>query len=320
MPKISVIIPVYGVEKYIERCSRSLFEQTLDDIEYIFINDCTPDKSIDILASLLKEYPHRRKAVKIIEMNHNSGQAAVRNKGIELATGDYVIHCDSDDYVNVDMYRTMWEKALDTSADIVICGANEYYPDGTHLRHKHSVDDIDLLTYILSSPWGGTLWNKLVKREIVQDTSIIMPNDNFWEDLALTVQYSLRCKKWAHISQELYNYCRREDSIIGSSNSANNTKRDHTIQASQNYDIVVKAIKQSGKESQYKQLTIRRQLFIKNQLLPLMPFKGCTSLWRSLCHKSNWQILFSPYISNKEKAAFLITYFGLYSLLARFKF
>ena len=62
MPKVSIIIPVYGVEKYIERCSRSLFEQTLDDLEYLFIDDCTPDKSIDVLKNILEEYPNRKKS------------------------------------------------------------------------------------------------------------------------------------------------------------------------------------------------------------------------------------------------------------------
>ena len=81
MPKVSVIIPVYGVEKYIERCARSLFEQTLDDIEYLFIDDCTPDKSVDILKHVLEEYPQRKSQVVIHRMEKNSGQAAVRKWG-----------------------------------------------------------------------------------------------------------------------------------------------------------------------------------------------------------------------------------------------
>ena len=81
MPKVSVIVPVYGVEKYMERCARSLFEQTLDDIEYLFIDDCTPDRSIEILQQVLEEYPHRKPQVTIHRMEQNSGQAAVRKWG-----------------------------------------------------------------------------------------------------------------------------------------------------------------------------------------------------------------------------------------------
>ena len=121
MPKVSVIVPVYGVEKYIDRCARSLFEQTLDDIEYLFIDDCTPDRSIDILQQVLDEYPQRKPQVVIHRMEKNSGQAAVRKWGMQNATGEYVIHCDSDDWVDTDMYRAMYEKAKEEEADVVVC-------------------------------------------------------------------------------------------------------------------------------------------------------------------------------------------------------
>ena len=107
MPKVSVIIPVYGVEKYIERCARSLFEQTLDDIEYLFIDDCTPDRSVEILKQVLDEYPHRKNQVIIHRMEKNSGQAAVRKWGMLNVAGEYVIHCDSDDWVDIYMYEAM---------------------------------------------------------------------------------------------------------------------------------------------------------------------------------------------------------------------
>ena len=121
MPKVSIIIPVYGVEKYIERCSRSLFEQTLDDLEYLFIDDCTPDKSIDVLKNILEEYPNRKNQVVIHRMDQNSGQAIVRRWGMLNATGKYVTHCDSDDWIDVRMYEAMYNKAITNNADVVVC-------------------------------------------------------------------------------------------------------------------------------------------------------------------------------------------------------
>ena len=94
MPKVSVIIPVYGVEKYIERCARSLFEQTLNDIEFIFVNDYTPDNSIDILKNTLSKYPNRKYQVRIINQPRNMGAAQARKNGILAATGEFVIQCD----------------------------------------------------------------------------------------------------------------------------------------------------------------------------------------------------------------------------------
>ena len=103
-PKVSVVIPVYGVEKYIERCARSLFEQTMQEgIEYIFVDDCSPDRSIEILEKVLKEYPHREPQVKIIQHSKNQGIFYTRNTGVENATGEYIIHCDSDDWVEPDI-------------------------------------------------------------------------------------------------------------------------------------------------------------------------------------------------------------------------
>ena len=102
--KISVIVPIYNVRLYIERCVRSLMEQTLENIEFIFVNDCTPDDSMDILHHVLKEYPKRRKQIKIIEHETNRGISAVRNTGLKNATGQYIIYCDSDDWVEKNMY------------------------------------------------------------------------------------------------------------------------------------------------------------------------------------------------------------------------
>lgn len=91
MPKVSIIILVYNIEKYIEKCARSLFQQTLDDLEYIFVNDCTPDNSINVIQDVLKDYPSRKNQVKIVNLEINSGQAAARKRGVLEATGEFVI-------------------------------------------------------------------------------------------------------------------------------------------------------------------------------------------------------------------------------------
>lgn len=103
-PKVTIIIAVYNCEKYLNTCARSLFEQTLDGIEYIFVNDATPDDSIIILNSIIEEYPTRKPFVKIINMDKNGGVSKARRIGVENATGEYVIHADSDDWVDRDMY------------------------------------------------------------------------------------------------------------------------------------------------------------------------------------------------------------------------
>lgn len=100
MIKLSVIIPFYGVEKYIARCTESLMRQTMqDDIEFIFINDTTIDDSLDILKKVLSEYPERKEQVSILHHEKNKGLPAARNTGFAAARGKYIYHCDSDDYL-----------------------------------------------------------------------------------------------------------------------------------------------------------------------------------------------------------------------------
>ena len=141
--KVSVVIPVYGVEKYIERCVRTLFGQTLDDMEFIFVNDCTPDCSIDLLCSVLEEFPQRKEQVRIINQPHNMGAAKAREVGIKAATGEYIIHCDSDDWVERDAYRKMYDCAKRHDYDIVIADYCEH--DGNRiLRTVHQDINVKL--------------------------------------------------------------------------------------------------------------------------------------------------------------------------------
>lgn len=206
MPKVSIIIPVYGVEKYIERCARSLFEQTLDDIEYLFIDDCTPDKSVEILKRVLEEYPHRKSQVVIHRMEQNSGQAKVREWGMRNATGEYVIHCDSDDWVDVHMYEKMYKKSVSADYDIVVC--DYYESDGiSHVRKNEYISDKveETMSSILLKKTHSVLWNKLVKKSIYNN-EIIYPIANNAEDYALLVQLAYNSKSFGYVNEPLYFY------------------------------------------------------------------------------------------------------------------
>ena len=218
MPKVSVIVPVYGVEKYIERCAVSLFEQTLDDIEYIFIDDCTPDRSMEILYSVIEKYQHRllkeKKVVKIERMPSNSGLPTVRKKGLQLFTGDYVIHCDSDDWVHTNMYREMYEKAIQEDADMVVCNYQEtngadYNKDCcAHLQTDWDSYFDDLLH--LNVTWA--IWNKLIKSNHTKSITEY-PSGNMGEDMAYVLQMMSTIKKISFIDKSMYYYFVNPNSI-----------------------------------------------------------------------------------------------------------
>lgn len=218
MSKVSIIIPVYRAENFIEKCARSLFEQTLNDLEYIFIDDCTPDKSIEKLKALMCEYDQRltneKKIVRIIRMPSNQGSFAVRKKGIELSTGDYIIHCDSDDWVDKDMYRAMYERAVSTNADIVIC--DYISTDGVQFYERYSgvLSDSsnDILLQMLQAKISWSTCNKLISNKLYKN-NIIYPQNSNGEDLVLISQLMYYAKKIIYLPKPFYFYFKNPESI-----------------------------------------------------------------------------------------------------------
>lgn len=106
-PKLSVIVPMWSVEKYIAKCARSLFESTLDDMEFVFVDDCTPDKSVEVLQGVIEEYPKRKSQTIIVRHEVNKGLPQARKTGVAAAHGEFITHCDSDDWVAPEMYEKM---------------------------------------------------------------------------------------------------------------------------------------------------------------------------------------------------------------------
>ena len=117
--KVSILVPVYGVEKYIGQCAETLFGQTYDDIEYVFVDDCTPDNSIQVLRQVLSAYPQRTKQVSIIRHDHNRGLGAARKTAFEASSGEFVMNVDSDDYLAPDAVEKLVARQQQTGADLV---------------------------------------------------------------------------------------------------------------------------------------------------------------------------------------------------------
>lgn len=176
MPKVSVIIPIYGVEKFIERCARSLMEQTLHDVEYIFVNDATPDNSMEVLTSVIADYPDKKDCIKILNHEENKGLPAARNTGLAVATGEYVFHCDSDDFVEKNMLEELYNKARKTNADIVWCDwfltfeTNERY-----MKQPFYATSMEALKAMLGGAMKYNVWNKLARRSLYVENGVLFP-------------------------------------------------------------------------------------------------------------------------------------------------
>lgn len=217
--KVSILVPVYGVEKYIERCARSLFEQSYYNIEYIFVNDCTKDKSIEILTDVLDEYPHRKAQVKIIHHKRNRGLSAARNTAVANMTGDYLWHIDSDDYVAVDAVEELVREIKKTNADVVIFGYNSVYANKTISNTIEPYNNIN--TYIkllLLNSIAASMWNKFYRTSFYKEIGIMsIEGIGQGEDYAVVPRILYSTSKITWFNKSLYFY-----NLVNQSSYSNN--------------------------------------------------------------------------------------------------
>ncbi len=222
MCKVSVIIPVYKASMFIERCVRSLFEQTLDSIEFIFVDDKTPDDSIDIVRRVLLEYPDRQNQVKFIEMQVNSKQAAARLAGLAVAKGEYIIHCDPDDWVDLDFYRQLYVCAVSGGHDLVTADIVYHFPDNK-LKRDIIADFDKPMELLKADSFFLSLCNQLLNAELIRRHSLdFYPGVNFMEDFGFNARAYFFVKSVGHVHDVFYHYNKtNEDSITQRLNSDN---------------------------------------------------------------------------------------------------
>ena len=173
-PLVSILVPIYGVEQYIEHCAVCLFEQTYSNIEYIFIDDCTQDNSIGILLNIILHYPSREQNIKIIHHEKNKGLAGARNTAVAAASGDFVLHVDSDDYIEKNCVELLVAKQMETSADIVssgiMChkGVKEFqWMTPNDSSHDYSLKLIKRIVPV-------NIWGRLIRRRLYTDNNLYL--------------------------------------------------------------------------------------------------------------------------------------------------
>lgn len=208
-PLVSILIPIYNVEKYIKRCTISLMEQSYPNIEYVFVNDCTPDNSIDILNETIKCYP-QRKNIKIINHDKNKGLAASRNTGLRYSTGIWISFVDSDDYLETNAIENLIRTAQDEQSDIVV-GTFQYITNSGKEIFKRPKKVYTKIEYIQSLlRWNETdltLWGKIIKKELFLNNNISsLEGYNFGEDFAITPRITYYANKISFLNEVVYNY------------------------------------------------------------------------------------------------------------------
>ena len=323
-PKISFCVPVYNVEKYIEQCARTLFEQTLDDIEIIFVDDCTPDNSIKIVEELLKSYPNRAGQVKIVRHEVNKGLPAARKSAAMAATGEYICCVDSDDYVALDMAEQVYDFAIDQNADMVMF--DHYYVNGEVVRYgttcwedeSRTWDSEKLRQRVMDRDGVMTsVWCRCYKRELSLHP-IVWPPCYMCEDEVLVMSLTPHAKKLAYLAVPFYYY-----RIVGNTMSRIRGL-DHDVerfsQICRNIDALMVNLSNSGMERKYEKGVVSLKVSAKSYLLLYTNKLKYRKLWFNT-YPETVSLMFkgSSDIPSgwKEKLWLVMIFLGLFPMLKR---
>ncbi len=205
---VSILVPVYNVQNYIERCARSLFEQTYRDIEFVFVNDCSPDRSIDILCSVIEEYPNLKDKIKIVSHSRNKGLAASRINGLENCVGDLVSFVDSDDYIERNTIEKCVNKMLESNSDVVAFGFTHEH--GSYKKITLPPKVMEMRTYLklsLERKIHINICGKLYKKELfTHDGVSFIEGINYGEDYVTGARIMYYCKKIVFVQEPFYHY------------------------------------------------------------------------------------------------------------------
>lgn len=210
-PKISIIVPVYKVESYLHKCIDSILAQTFEDFELILIDDGSPDQC----GVICDEYANKDRRIRVIH-KENGGLSSARNAGIDIAKGDYIGFVDSDDWIEPDMYKLLYEVCKKNDCEIASCSSMIHYKNRTVVNGTHPLtihDKNQAMKAILEGDlYDEVVWTKLIDRKLLM--SIRFPEGMVYEDTALTYKIVHKCTKVCSVGAPKYHYIKHENSTM----------------------------------------------------------------------------------------------------------
>lgn len=293
--KVSVIIPFYNVERFISRCADSMLSQTLGEVEFIFIDDASPDGSLELIKKSIAGHPERAAQVRILKHEKNRGLPAARNTGLAAASGEYVFHCDSDDFADPDMLEVLYGKAVENEADIVWC---DWYLSFEHNeRYMHQPEygtPMDALKGMLGGAMKFNVWNKLVKRSLYTENNIKFPSGyGMGEDMTMMMLFSC-AEKVSYVPKAFYHYVKTNSSAFSRTYS-----EKHIRELRYNVDRMVHYIKDKYGDSLDRELAFLKLDAKFPFLLSGDPVK--TRLWTEWYPEANRYIMQNRNISLRSR-------------------
>ena len=239
--KVSVIVPVYNTEKYLDKCLNSLVNQTLKDIEIIVVNDGTKDNSQKIIDKFKKKYSNIKSYIK-----ENGGLSSARNYGIEKSTGDYIAFLDSDDYVQLDMYEKLYLKAIESDFDVTVCDIKYIYEDKEVLVDSKLSNDIKTKKDIKKAMVNiyPAVWNKLYKRSLFEN-KVMFKQGIWYEDVEFLYRLFPYINSIGVVKENLINYVQRDGAIT-------KTFNDKVFDYISNWNGILDFYKENNFYNEYK--------------------------------------------------------------------
>lgn len=219
-PLISILVPIYGVEKYIERCAQSLFEQTYSNLEFVFVEDASPDRSVEILQQVILQYPKWEGRITIIYHNKNRGLAAARNTLVDNCRGDFLLHVDSDDWIEPNTVELFVKKQQETNADVVTGSfISHFTKEGVEKTRRWVAPDKDRLETLKGMLKFGSVvatWNRLIRSSLYRDNNIRwVEGIDAGEDKIITPRLFYCSRKVVACDSITYHYnCSNTNSIV----------------------------------------------------------------------------------------------------------
>ena len=298
--KVSILVPFYKVENYVGHCVESLFTQTYKNIEYVFVNDCTPDGSMDVINSYIEKYGVANQC-KMIVHEQNQGISASRNDCLDNMTGDYFLFIDSDDYIDKDMVELLVEAAVKENADISGCGYIEEYADHRVERPQRYTNDHDeMMRAITLLTIKGVMWKLLVRSTIVtehRNEVRFIPDRNMVDDYLFCCQIFYYAQRFAGVDRCMYHW------IQYNPNNYTHT----TIFAVESQAAAIRKVEEFYKEKGIYE-TVKMELLKRKFIskLPLLLDKECFDVkrWRNLFSESNERFVFMESKVNRVKLTF----------------
>lgn len=315
---ISVIVPVYNVEMYLDRCVDSIVHQTYQELEIILVDDGSTDNS----SVLCDSWALKDSRISVIHKK-NGGLSDTRNTGLKVATGEYVSFVDSDDYIEPTMYSEMIACMEECGANIACCG-RKIVKDGKCLQIRFTADEIKIFSdeeaireIFLNRYMNEAAWDKIYRRRLFDD--VVFPVGEINEDIVIMPTLMNRSKRIAHIGKSFYNYCQDGVSITRSGYTEKKRVILNHLEMTkqyieQNYINLIPDFKIL--QARY---TLSTLYLFENDIKTKKQYVEDYKLFLKKYRQVFKEYIFSGAVSNEEKIKGILVFFNIYSLLRNFK-